>query len=124
MMFTLIVGDLKNSELVIQDLKDNNHSVVFIDIKGKKDISEILLEENRIQFAQLFIAFTEEDHVNLYLCKLAKKKYGVEKTIALANYPDNMELLKQQNIDYVICPNLFIKNCIDKFIFRGEGKCI
>lgn len=123
-MFAVVVGDFKKSELIIQDLKDNNYGVAFIDVNKEKDITENCLKENRIQLAKLFIALTEDDHVNLYLCKLAKNVYGVDKTIALANYPDNIELMQQQNIDSVICSNLFIKNSIEEILIRGEGECI
>jgi trk system potassium uptake protein TrkA len=123
-MFAVVVGDFKKSELIIQDLKDNNYGVAFIDVNKEKDITENCLKENRIQLAKLFIALTEDDHVNLYLCKLAKKVYDVDKTIALANYPDNIELMQQQNIDSVVCSNLFIKNSIEEILIRGEGECI
>lgn len=123
-MVAVVVGDFKKSELVIQDLKDNGYGVAFIDTDKHKDITEVCLKENRIQLAKLFIALTEEDQTNLYLCKLAKKVYGVPRTITLANYPDNIELMKKQNIDHVICPNLFIKNSIEELIVGGEDKCI
>jgi Trk K+ transport system NAD-binding subunit len=123
-MFSVVVGDLKKSELVIQDLKDHSYGVAFIDVHKQKDITENCLKENRIQFANLFIALTENDHVNLYLCKLAKKVYGVDKTVALANYPDNIELMEQQSIDTVLCSNLFIKNSIEDIVIRRERKCM
>jgi trk system potassium uptake protein len=119
-MFAIVVGDIKRSELVVQDLKDKNYGVTFIDINMKKSITGSCLKENRTQFAELFIALTDDDHMNLYLCKLAKNVYKVEKTIALANYPDNIELMKKQNIDSIICPNLFIKNSIGEIIVREE----
>lgn len=123
-MFAVVVGDLKRSELVIQNLKHNNHCVAFIDVDRHKEITESCLKENRIQLAKLFIALTDDDHVNLYLCKLAKKAYKVDKTIALANYPDNIEIMKKQNIDSVICPNLFIKDSIEEIFIKEEGQCV
>ena len=119
-MFAIVVGDIKKSELVIKDLKDKNYGVTFIDINMLKNITGNCLKENRAHFAKLFIALTDDDHMNLYLCKLAKKVYNVEKTIALANYPDNIELMKRQNIDNVICPNLFIKNSIEEIVTKEE----
>lgn len=119
-MFAIVVGDLRKSELIIQDLKDNGYGVSFIDTNEHDDITEVSLKENRIQFSNIFIALTEEDHINLYLCKIAKDIYGVNKTVALANYPDNIELMEKQKIDYVICSNLFIKNSIEEFVIQGE----
>ncbi len=123
-MFAIVVGDIKRSELVIQDLKDKNYGVTFININMLKNITANCLKENRVHFASLFIALTDDDHMNLYLCKLAKKVYKVDKTIALANYPDNIELMQRQDIDSVICPNLFIKNSIEEIVTRGEKQCI
>jgi Trk K+ transport system NAD-binding subunit len=118
-MFAVVVGDLKRSQFVIQSLKDSGHCAAFIDVDKQKDITENCLKENRIQLAKLFVALTEDDHMNLYLCKLAKKVFKVEKTIALANYPDNIELMHKQNIDSVICPNLFIKSSIEEIVAKG-----
>ncbi len=119
-MLAVVVGDAKKSLLVMENLKEKGYGVIFIDIDKQTNITGNCLKENRIQFAKLLVALTDEDHMNLYLCKLAKKMYNVEKTIALANYPDNIELMKQQNIDDIICPNLFIKNSIEEIISREE----
>lgn len=121
-MFAIVVGDLKKSELIIQDLKENGYGVGFIDANAHDYITEVSLKENRIQFSNIFIALTEEDHINLYLCKIAKDIYGVNKTVALANYPDNIELMERQKIDYVICSNLFIKNSIEEFVIEIGGE--
>lgn len=124
-MVAVVVGDLKKSELILQDLRDAGFGVAFIDTDKNKDITDLCLRENRIQFAKIFIALTEEDQVNLYLCKLAKIVYGVPKTIAIANYPDNIELMEKQQIDNVICSNLFIKESIEDILIgeRASG-CI
>jgi len=121
-MLAVVVGDFKKSELIIQDLKDEGYGVTFIDTNKYKNITDACLRENRIQLAKLFIALTEEDQLNLYLCKLSKKVYGVSKTIALANYPDNIELMEKQQIDNVICANLYIKNSIVDILAGGDGK--
>ena len=124
-MLAVVVGDLKKSELIMQDLRDAGFGVAFIDTEKNKDITDLCLRENRIQLAKLFLALTDEDQLNLYLCKLAKRVYGVSKTIAIANYPDNIELMEKQQIDNIICSNLFIKDSIEDILIGERAiRCI
>jgi len=124
-MLAVVVGDFKKSELIMQDLRDAGFGVVFIDTDKNKDITDLSLRENKIQLAKLFIALTDEDQVNLYLCKAAKRIYGVPKTIAIANYPDNIELMEKQQIDSIICSNLYIKNSIEDILVEERAnRCI
>lgn len=123
-MFAVVVGDFKKSELIIQDLKDNGYGVEFIDSSKAGEITEKCLKEKGGELAKLFVALTEDDYTNLFICKLAKKVFKAEKTIALANYPDNIELMEAQDIDNVICANLFIKDSVEDILLRGERECI
>lgn len=52
--------------------------------------------------ADCLIAVMGQDESNLVCCQIAKKKFGVKKTIAKVNNPKNAEALKQLGVDIVI----------------------
>ncbi len=55
-----------------------------------------------IENADAVVAVMGQDESNLVCCQLAKKLYGVKKTIAKVNNPKNAEMLKLLGVDIVI----------------------
>lgn len=123
-MFAIVVGNKVNSEGILYSLKDEGYEVQFIDIEKEKEIEDEILKLRGINRANILVALTISDELNLYLCKLGKKVYGVRKTIAVANLPDNIEFLEEQEIDLVLCPSLFLKTSMDNYLKKGEALCI
>jgi trk system potassium uptake protein TrkA len=52
--------------------------------------------------ADAVIAVTGRDESNLVCCQIAKKKFGVKRTIAKVNNPKNTDALKSLGVDIVI----------------------
>ena len=52
--------------------------------------------------ADCVIAVTGKDECNLICCQVAKKAFGVRKTIAKVNNPKNAEVMKQLGIDITV----------------------
>jgi trk system potassium uptake protein TrkA len=50
-----------------------------------------------------FVAVTGSDEDNLVACQLAKKEFGVKRTVARASNPKNRELLHLLGVDTVVC---------------------
>jgi len=51
------------------------------------------------------LALTNEDEVNLRVCEIAKRKYGIPFVIARAHQPENIERIREAGADVVICPS-------------------
>lgn len=123
-MLAIVVGDKVKSEITMYSLKDKGYEVQFIDSESEKDIDDELLKEKGIIRADLLITLTEKDELNMYLCKLAKIVHGVRKTVAVANLPDNIAFMENENIDLVMCTSLFFRNSIDNYLRKGDSQCI
>ena len=123
-MFAIVVGNKVSSEGILYSLKDSGYEVQFIDIDKEKEIEDEVLKLRGINRADILVTLTNSDELNLYLCKLGKKVYGVRKTIAVANLPDNIEFMENQDIDLVLCPSLFFKSSMDNYLKKGEALCI
>lgn len=52
---------------------------------------------------EAFVAVTGSDEDNLVACQLAKKVFGVRRTVARASNPKNRELLHTLGVDTVVC---------------------
>jgi trk system potassium uptake protein TrkA len=70
-------------------------------ICGDGTTIEVLKDAN-IQNADALISVTGKDENNLIACQLAKKMFHIGKTVAKANNPKNVGVMKQLGIDIVI----------------------
>lgn len=52
--------------------------------------------------ADIFIATTSFDDANLVACQLAKHQFGVDRTIALMNNPENERLFDTLGVDFTV----------------------
>lgn len=111
-MNVMIVGEKEKSEIIIQNLKNYGAEISFVNLEKDEEINVKKLEDGRIEFTDLFVALTDKDKKNLFLCKVAKKAYKVGKTVAVINNPNNMEFMKNEGIDFTISVNLFLINSI------------
>ena len=50
-----------------------------------------------------FVAVTGTDEDNLVACQIAKREFGVDRTVARASNPKNRELLHTLGVDTVVC---------------------
>jgi len=52
----------------------------------------------------LLIAMSGKDADNLVICDLAKRKFGIPRTVATVENPANCAVFEQLGVDSVICP--------------------
>ncbi len=72
------------------------------------------LQHAHAENADVFISVTGRDEDNLIACQLAKRTFGVAKTIARTSNPNNVEVLKRLGIDYVLCDSEIITRVIEQ----------
>ena len=111
-------------------LTNENHDIVLIDTNEEKlrtigsmyDLLTIhgscssisVLNDSNIKKADLLIAVTESEEVNIASAMLGKK-LGAKKTIVRIDnqeylYPGNKEIFTSQGIDYMIYPEMIAAN--------------
>lgn len=94
---------------LMQELADEGHNIVVIDVNAQKietavnqfDVKGVIgngasssvLKEAGVQHCDLFIGATNHDELNILCCIIAKK-LGAKKTIARASKPEYVELFK------------------------------
>lgn len=59
---------------------------------------EHILEQAGARRADAVLAITPRDQDNLVICQLAALRFGVPRTVALANDPDNVEIFEQLGV--------------------------
>lgn len=99
--------------------KDQFRSIVVADklnvpiING--DGSNIaILEKAEIKNADILVALTGKDEDNFICCQLAKNKFKTKTTIAKANNPKNVEIIKSMAADIVISSAGMLADIITK----------
>lgn len=96
---------------LMQELVDEGHNIVVIDINAQKienavnkfDLKGVIgngastsvLKEAGVQHSDLFIGATNHDELNILCCIIAKK-LGAKKTIARASKPEYLDLFKNE----------------------------
>ncbi|MCC3145435.1 TrkA family potassium uptake protein [Halanaerobium sp. Z-7514] len=87
---TIINKDRKLAE----DLsKEINGTIVC----GDATESEVL-DDAGAHKAEVLVALTQKDHNNLFICKMAKDYFAINRTTALVNNPDNEHLFNELGI--------------------------
>lgn len=140
-MRIIIIGAGKVGFSLAQMLSYENHDVVVIEKKPLRqkiveenlDVQTILgsgastsvLEEAGVAEADLLIAVTEIDELNMISCLIAKQ-YGVKKTVARIRNPEYLENTKFSpttsiGIDLVINPERVTAKMISKLIHVPEA---
>ena len=97
--------------ILMQELADEGHNIIVVDINGSKvenavekyDVKGVIgngassqvLKEAGVSYADLFIGATNHDELNILCCIIAKK-LGAKKTIARASKPEYLDLFKSE----------------------------
>lgn len=72
------------------------------------------LDEAGAMRADVVLALTEHDQDNLIACQLAKRLYGVRRTLALVNDPDNEELFQKLGVGVAFSATRVIASLIEQ----------
>lgn len=78
-----------------------------------------ILKEANIKDADIFVAATGNDEVNLFACILVKK-FNVPKIFARVSDPAHEEVFKTVGIEFVVSPELTAANYLEKLINRPK----
>ena len=73
-----------------------------------------MLSEIELQKCDIFIAVTGKDQDNLIACQLAKRNFGVERTIARVNNPKNIEIFQKLGVDIPVSSTSIIADLIEQ----------
>lgn len=115
----LLVGSLHKAIALGQSLLEKNYNVTVInnDYKACMTLASIndlnviygdgtkpfVLEEADAQNHDIAIALTQNDDDNLVICELCKKKFHVQKTVALVRDAKKTEFFYRMGVDSVVC---------------------
>lgn len=73
-----------------------------------------VLEEAGVARARVFVAATGSDQDNLIACQLARKVFGVPKTISRASNPKNEQVMARLGVDSTVSSTAIIQHVIER----------
>jgi len=116
-MYVVIVGGGRIGRYVARDLVRKAHEVTVIELQSGRVESLIAetgvlviagdagdlryLEQAHTDRADVFVATTHEDDLNLVACQLARIEFGVKRVISRVNDPKNVELFQALGVEAV-----------------------
>lgn len=129
-MYVIIIGGGKVGYFLAKRLSQDKHTVVLIE-KDKElcaklaensdfvvvygDACEpIILEESKIDRADVVAAVTGNDEDNLVICQIAKEKFKVNRTVARVNNPDNEHTFSELGVDVPIDATSILAKIIEE----------
>ncbi|NQU18974.1 TrkA family potassium uptake protein [bacterium] len=129
-MYIIIIGGGKVGHFLAKRLSQNKHTIVLIE-KDRELCNElaqesdfvvvrgdgcepIILEESKIDRADVVAAVTGTDEDNLVICQIAKEKFKVKRTVARVNDPDNEHTFSELGVDVPIDATSIIAKIIEE----------
>ncbi len=130
-MRIIIIGGSKTVYFLARQLTEHNHHVTIInrDEERSKHLARHLpqitvilgdgsnikiLEEAGSRRADLVLALTANDQDNLISCQIAQKLYGVPRTIALVNDPENEGVFQKLGITIAFSATRILASMIEQ----------
>ena len=137
-MKVIIAGGGRTGAQLARFLIGQNHDVAVVE--DRKEVlsrihrelpTEIIMEGNPvapqvledagIQNADVLAAVTTSDEVNLVLCYIARKRYGVRRTIARVNNPRDAWLFTEQfHVDVAVNQSEILAGVIEEEMSMGD----
>jgi trk system potassium uptake protein TrkA len=128
--YILIAGGGKVGVNLARELYESGHEVALIEreparavaLSSKLDCQVFVgdssthdvLEKSEAARARVFVAATGSDQDNLIACQVAKKVFGVPKTIARASNPKNEEVMARLGVDSTVSSTAIIQQVIER----------
>lgn len=135
-MYIVIAGGGKIGYYLVKTLQQYKHKIAVIE--RQKDLCEKIanqlnvcvvngdgtnidhLTECMVNEADIFIAVTGKDEDNLIACQLAKRNFGVKRTIARVNNPKNITVFEKLGVDIAVSSTSVIADLIEQEVdFSG-----
>lgn len=127
--FILIAGGGKVGVNLARALLDSGHEVAVIErdparasaLSNRLDCpvyvgdssTHDVLEDAGVAGARVFVAATGSDQDNLISCQLAKKVFGVPKTVSRASNPKNEAVMARLGVDATVSSTAIIQHVIE-----------
>ena len=135
-MYVIVVGGGEVGYHLTKTLVEEGHEVLLVE-KDKRtaefladELGEIVVHGDGCEFrtmneagmarADVVTAVTGDDEDNLVICQMAKRKFGVPRTIARVNNPSNEELFKKLGIDQTVSATRVIFNMVEQQIETSQ----
>ncbi|MCL5960896.1 MAG: NAD-binding protein [Chloroflexi bacterium] len=131
-MYIIVVGGGKVGFYLTKELVNQGHEILVIekDKRKSENIAEELgsvvlrgdgceaatMSEAGMNRADVVVAVTGDDEDNLVICQMAKKKFGVPRTISRINNPKNEQIFKLLGIDATVSSTDVILSHIEEEI--------
>ncbi|NJD02382.1 MAG: TrkA family potassium uptake protein [Ruminiclostridium sp.] len=129
-MYIIIVGGGKVGYYLAKTLLAYKHKVIVIEpvremcekvanelnipvCNGDGTTIDILTEMDASR-ADILIAVTGRDEDNLIACQLAKRNFGVKRTIARVNNPKNIQVFEKLGVDIAVSSTSIIADLIEQ----------
>ncbi len=109
---TIINADLEEAKTLSRTLKATV-------IHGQGSDPATLGEAGALQ-ADVVLSLTTEDEDNLIACQIAQKEYGVPRTIALVNDPENQQIFEKLGITVAFSATQIIASLIEQQTATGD----
>ena len=135
-MYVIIVGAGKVGYHLTKALQREGHEVLVMEKDRKtaeaitQELGEVVMHADGCEIrrmteagmgrANVVVAVTGDDEDNLVICQMAKRKFGVPRTIARVNDPKNEELFKELGIDQTVSSTRIIFNLLEQQIETGQ----
>ncbi len=130
-MYIVVVGGGKVGYFLSLALLSEGHEILILEREADKckviadELGSVVmrgdgcevrtLEDAGANRADLLVAVTHRDEVNLVACQVAKHKFGVKRTIARISNPKNEALFKMLGIDVTVSStNLILEQIEEK----------
>ncbi|MDQ2085713.1 NAD-binding protein [Herbivorax sp. ANBcel31] len=129
-MYIVIAGGGKLGYYLVKTLLPYKHKIVIIEpledmcrkVANDLHIPVIngdgtdlnVLSEIEAKNCDIFIAVTGKDEDNLIACQLAKRNFGVNRTIARVNNPKNIEVFQKLGVDIAVSSTSIIADLIEQ----------
>lgn len=139
-MRIVVVGAGKVGYNLVKSLYQNGHYVSVIE--KRRELCERLAEEIPVlvihgdaadlerlveagcEQADVLAGVTGTDQENLIVCQLAKKNFGISKTIARINNPKNEPIFQMLGVDITVSATTILTNLIEKEVTLDRLKTL
>ena len=138
-LYIIIVGCGRLGSYLANTYSHYGHSVVIIDsnmesfarlriqfsgFKLEGDATEVqILRQAKIDRADLLLATTEDDNINLMVAQVAKKIFHVPRVMARVYIPDRENIYSELGIE-TICPTTIVGDMIGDFYMEKDQNTI
>jgi len=135
-MYVIVIGGGKVGYYLTKTLLADNHEVLLLEKSSARaaflaeELGEMVsqgdgcevrtLQEVGTSRANVVVAVTGDDEDNLVACQLAKRQFGVPRTLARVNNPRNEEVFELLGVDATVSSTRIIYSLIEQEVETGE----